>query len=308
MDRIEAMRLFVRVADAGSFSRAAADLELGQPTVSRRIQDLEASLGTTLFQRTTRALSLTEAGTRFYRRAVDILAEFDEAEAEARGLENAPMGLLRLSCSHSFGRRVIAPAIPGFLMTYPDIRVDLISDDAITDLVAEGVDIAFRLGDLQDSRLMAKKVGEAEQVLWASPDYLARRGTPQHPSDLETHDAVVFRHARQTIWPLRKDGELVEARVDGPFRASSGETLLEAAAGGLGILLAPAWLASECFGGSRLVRVLPDWSGPSLAIHAVWSSGKLRGKARLFIEHAEPAIAMACGLTQIDTGLPQPVR
>lgn len=294
MDRIDAMRLFVRVADAGSFSRAAADLDLGQPTVSRRIQDLEASLGTTLFQRTTRALSLTEAGERFYRRAADILAEYDEAEAEARGLEHSPVGLLRVSCSHSFGRRVVAPVVPGFLTAYPDIRFDLISDDAITDLVAEGVDIAFRLGELRDSRLMAKKVGVAHQVLWASPGYLARRGVPQHPDDLAQHDAVVFRHVRQSVWELRKDTETIEASVDGPFRASSGETLLEASAGGLGIFLAPAWLASEYVSAGQLVRVLPDWCGPNLSVHAVWSSGKLRGKAKLFIDHAEPAIAAAC--------------
>jgi DNA-binding transcriptional LysR family regulator len=300
LDRIDAMRLFIRVADAGSFSRAAADLELGQPTVSRRIQDLEESLGTTLFQRTTRALSLTEAGARFYKRATDILTEYDEAEAEARGLEHAPVGLLRISCSHSFGRRVVAPAVTSFLAAWPNIRVDLISDDAITDLVAEGVDIAFRLGELRDSSLMAKKVGEAAQVLWASQSYLDRRGTPQRPSDLAAHDAVVFRHTRQTTWELRKGNETFEAKVDGPFRASSGETLLEAAAGGLGLFLAPAWLASECTGEIRLVRVLPDWHGPSLAIHAVWSSGKLRGKAKLFVDHAEPAITAACGLTRLE--------
>ncbi len=295
------MRLFIRVADAGSFSRAAADLELGQPTVSRRIQDLEESLGTTLFQRTTRALSLTEAGTRFYKRATDILTEYDEAEAEARGLEHAPVGLLRISCSHSFARRVVAPAAASFLAAWPNIRVDLISDDAITDLVAEGVDIAFRLGELRDSSLMAKKVGEAAQVIWAAQSYLDRRGTPQHPSELTAHDSVVFRHSRQTTWELSKDNERVEARVDGPFRASSGETLLEAAAGGLGLFLAPAWLASECTGEIRLVRVLPDWHGPSLPIHAVWSSGKLRGKAKLFVDHAEPAITAACGLTRLET-------
>ena len=297
------MRLFVRVADAGSFSRAAADLELGQPTVSRRIQDLEASLGTTLFQRTTRALSLTEAGERFYRRAVDILTEFDEAEAEARGLEHAPVGLLRVSCSHSFARRVVAPAVPSFLTAYPSIRFDLVSDDALTDLVSDGVDIAFRLGELRDSRLMAKKLGEAPQVLWASPEYLARRGTPQTVDDLKEHNAVVFRHTRQTVWELTRGEEVLEARVDGPFRASSGETLLEAAAGGLGIFLAPAWLASECFGDQRLVRVLPDWQGPSLPIHAIWTSGKLRGKARLFVEHVEPAIAHACSLAQLESAI-----
>ncbi|MEQ9506090.1 MAG: LysR family transcriptional regulator [Hyphomonas sp.] len=294
------MRLFIRVSDAGSFSRAASDLELGQPTVSRRIQDLEESLGTTLFQRTTRALSLTEAGTRFYKRATDILTEYDEAEAEARGLEHEPVGLLRISCSHSFARRVVAPAAASFLAAWPNIRVDLISDDSLTDLVAEGVDIAFRLGELRDSSLMAKKVGEAAQVVWASQSYIDRRGMPQHPDELAGHDAVTFRHSRHTTWDLRRGNESIETRVDGPFRASSGETLLEAAAGGLGLMLAPAWLASECTGEIRLVRVLPDWHGPSLPIHAIWSSGKLRGKAKLFVDHAEPAITAACGLTRLE--------
>jgi len=177
MDRLDAMRLFLRVADSGSFSRAANDLGMGQPTVSRRIQDLEHRLGAELFQRTTRALTLTEAGARFHERAQAILAAFDDAEAEARGLDHEPVGLLRLSAPHSLTRRLIAPRIASFLKLYPHVRIDLLSEDTMTDLVGEGVDLAFRLGTLADSSLMAKRMGETRRALWASPGYLATFAT-----------------------------------------------------------------------------------------------------------------------------------
>jgi DNA-binding transcriptional LysR family regulator len=295
LDRIDAMRLFVRVADAGSFSRAAIDLELGQPTVSRRIQDLETALGATLFQRTTRSLSLTEAGTRFYHRALDILTEFDAAEAEARGLEHEPVGLLRLSCAASMGRLVIGPQIPEFLRRYPHVRIDIMLDDTYTDLVGEGIDLAFRIGVLQDSSLMAKKLGEAPRALWASPDYLKQAGVPAHPSDLSSHAALTFRHNGQTEWKLSRNGETAAVIVDGRFKASSGEMLLQAATHGLGILMAPAWLVSDCTGKGDLVRVLPDWTGEPGLVHVVWSAGKLRGKAKLFIDHIEAHVDFSSG-------------
>ena len=284
------MRLFLRVADAGSFSRAAVDLELGQPTVSRRIQDLEAGLGATLFQRTTRALSLTEAGKRFYTRAIDIIAEFDAAEAEARGLEHEPVGLLRLSCAASMGRLVIGPQVPEFLGRYPHVRVDLMLDDTYTDLVGEGIDLAFRIGTLQDSSLMAKKLGEAPRALWASPDYLQRMGTPLHPNDLTGHDALTFRQVGQTEWRLSRAGESISVPVDGRFKASSGEILLQASMRGLGILLGPNWLIREAAASGELVRVLPEWSADPSPLHVVWSAGKLRGKAKLFVDHIESRI------------------
>ncbi len=285
MDRIDAMRLFIRVADAGSFSRAAVDLELGQPTVSRRIQDLEAALGATLFQRTTRALSLTEAGQRFYHRAIDILGEFDAAETEARGLEHEPVGLLRLSCAASMARLVIGPLVPHFMARHPHIRIDMMIDDTYTDLVGEGVDLAFRIGPLQDSSLMAKKLGDAPRALFAAPAYLERAGYPAEPADLARHEALTFRQLHQTEWRLI-NGEISEAvKVEGRFKASSGELLRQACENGLGILLAPTWLVSDCVTNTRLVRVLPDWTAEPGPIHVVWSAGKLRGKAKLFVDH-----------------------
>lgn len=296
MDRIDAMKLFVRVAEAGSFSKAAVALGVGQPTVSRRIQDLEAQLDVILFQRTTRALSLTEAGERFYRRAVDLIADYESAEAEARGLQHEPVGLLRISCSNSFARRVIIPSIPPFLEKYPKIRFDVISDDALTDLVEEAIDLAFRFGQLRDSRLMMRKLADTPRALWASPDYLARRGTPTAPADLADHDAVLFRKGMYSDWTLSRGEEEVNVRVDGPFAASGGDNLVQAAQAGLGILMAPNWLVSGCVNEGQLVRILPDWEMESLPVNCVWTAGRLRGKTKLFADHVTEALkaAMTC--------------
>ncbi len=290
MDRIDAMRLFIRVADAGSFSKAASDLGLGQPTVSRRIQDLEAGLDAALFMRTTRSLSLTEAGERFYKRAGDILADFDDAEAEARGLDHEPVGLLRISSVSSMARLVIGPRIASFMKMYPHIRVDVLTDDRYTDLVGEGVDLAFRIGTLVDSSLMAKKVGEVPRALFAAPEYLEARGVPIHPQDLSQHDAVMFRQTAATEWELTRNGETISVKVDGRFKASSGDLLLQAAQNGLGVFLAPSWLVSNCVNDGTLVRVLPEWNSTPSPIHCVWTSGKLRGKAKLFAEHVSDAL------------------
>lgn len=290
MDRIDAMRLFIRVADAGSFSKAASDLGLGQPTVSRRVQDLEASLDATLFLRTTRSLNLTEAGERFYKRAQDILSEYDDAEAEARGLDHEPVGLLRISCVSSMARLVIGPRIASFMKMYPHIRVDVLTDDSYTDLVEEGVDLAIRIGKLVDSSLMAKKVGEAPAALWASPEYLAARGTPAHPRDLAEHDAVMFRQTASTEWTLSRGDETVNVKVDGRFKASSGDLLLQATQNGLGVFLTAAWLVSDCVNDGSLVRILPEWTATPSPIHCVWTSGKLRGKAKLFADHIADAL------------------
>lgn len=294
MDRIDAMRLFLRVADAGSFSKAAKDLGLGQPTVSRRIQDLEGQLEADLFLRTTRALSLTEAGERFYQRAKDILSDFDNAEAEARGLQNEAMGQLRIVSVNSLTRRVIAPQVASFIAKHPQVEFDLISDDGITDLIEERIDLAFRMGRLPDSSLMARKISEAPRGLWASPQYLAKHGHPAHPKDLSGHDFVLFRSDTQRQLSLTsRNGETANIDISGPFQASSGDVLVQAAADGLGIMNAPAWLVNDCKKDGRLERILPDWQASPLVIHCVWPSGKLRGKAKLFADHMTEALKFA---------------
>lgn len=293
MDRLDAMRLFLRVADAGSFSRAAADLSIGQPTVSRRIQDLEHQLGAELFQRTTRALSLTEAGQRFYARAQDILSDFDEAEAEARGLDNEPVGMLRISAPHSLSNIVITPSVSSFLAEYPHIRVDLMTDDTYTDLVTEGVDLAFRLGELTDSSLMAKRLLVAQRGIWASPAYIDTFGAPEHPSELGNHQGLVFRQSLEgQQWSLYNPStkETFRINMDGRLRGSSGDTLLQGAVDGLGLFVAPDWLVCPHVRSGGLVRVMPDWQGADLPLSVVWTGGRLRGKSRLFVDHVAKAL------------------
>jgi len=289
---MDAMRLFLRVADAGSFSRAAQDLGIGQPTVSRRIQDLEHRIGAELFLRTTRALSLTEAGERFRERATRILSEFDEAEAEARGLDQEPVGLLRLTAPHSLCRRIIAPQLAKFLALYPHIRIDLVEDDRVVDLVEEGVDIAFRFGALPDSSLMAKKLGETRRRAWASPSYIEQRGHPVSPHELGAHTMVLFRHASHgAVWRFRRGEETAEVKVDARLKVSSGDTLVTAAADGLGVIIAPDWLVCEEADAGRLVPVLGEWEAEPLELHAVWSgTSKLRGKAKFFVEFLGDAL------------------
>ena len=293
MDRLDAMRLFIRVADTGSFSKAAADLEIGQPTVSRRIQDLEHQLGADLFLRTTRALSLTEAGERFYSRARAILDDFETAEAEVRGLDNEPYGQLRITVPHSLSRVVIAPALAGFMRQYPDLSLDVISDDTYTDIVQEGVDLAFRLGALADSSLMAKRIAVSPRGLWASPIYAAQMSALESPAELPPADALHLRHKNhQQHWTLthKAKGHRAEVRVDGRFRASSGDMLIQAAQDGLGYILAPDWLVCEKVRSGDLVRLLPDWDANTLPLHIVWSGGKLKGKARLLADHIAEAM------------------
>lgn len=296
MDRLDAMRLFLRVSDAGSFSRAATDLNIGQPTVSRRIQDLEKKLGAELFHRSTRALTLTEAGSRFYHRTQDILSEFDDAEAEARGLDKEPVGMLRISAAASLAHLIITPTITSFLKTYPHIRMDMITEDTYTDLVANGVDIAFRLGLLTDSSLMAKRLMASKLSIWASPEYLAAHGAPENVEDLERYDALFLRHTAQgPNWTLTHvdTKKEIQVKMKGRFRASSGYSLLREAIDGLGLLAGPDWLVWPYAQSGALVHVLPDWHRGELPMSAVWTSGKLRGKARLFVEHVQSSIKSA---------------
>ncbi|QYI99369.1 LysR family transcriptional regulator [Thalassovita mediterranea] len=293
MDRLDAMRLFIRVADTGSFSKAAADLEIGQPTVSRRIQDLEAQLGADLFLRTTRALSLTEAGQTFYARAKSILESFEAAEAEVRGLDNEPVGQLRISVPHSLSRVVIAPALASFMRRYPDLSLDVISDDSYTDLVQEGVDLAFRLGQLADSSLMAKRIALSPRKLWASPIYIAQQKSVTRPSELEPNDALSLRQqAGAAMWELshKESGETDSLRAAGRFRASSGDMLIQCAQDALGYILAPDWLVCEKVREGQLARLLPDWEAEALPLNVVWSGGKLKGKARLLADHIAEAM------------------
>jgi DNA-binding transcriptional LysR family regulator len=297
VDRLDAMRLFVRVADLGSFSKAADEANIGQPTVSRRIQELENHLGVQLFLRTTRALSLTEAGQRFYVRTARLISDLDEAETEVRGLDREPVGLLRITASNAFARFLLAPALPEFLASFPHVRIDIVATETRLDLVGEGIDLAFRLGELEDSSLTARKLGTSQRHVFASQDYLARFGRPESPEALHSHSCIVFNTSPSAArWSLSRGTKTVSIEVDSRLRLSSGELIRETVLAGLGIAMVPCFLFRADMKSGDVEAVLPEWTANPVALHAVWASGRnLPRKARAFLEFIEARLKASFG-------------
>lgn len=288
MDRLDAYRLFVRAADTGAISRAAREMGLGQPAASRLLDALEVRLGARLFTRTTRRLVLTEAGQLALERARTLLAEAEGLEAAVKGLDRAPAGLLRLAASVAFGRAELIPHAAAFLNEHPQMRLDFVLKDERVDPVAEAVDLTFRLGALEDSRLTARRLGAYERWLVAAPGGPA----PLKPDDLRDGPTLDFAGvAFGRRWPLNDGRRTVEIEVRGETRASSGEAVADLAALGLGVALLPAFAVATPIAEGRLVRVMSDWSGPPLELHALWAAKELPRKARAFLDFVAPRLS-----------------
>jgi DNA-binding transcriptional LysR family regulator len=253
---------FVAVAEALSFARAADRLARDAAVVSRRVRSLERRLGVRLLERTTRNVTLTEAGRTYLGRAREILRAIDEADREAGALVTGePRGHLRLSLPDSFGRMWLAPMINEFLKAHPLVTIEAEFSNRFVDLVGERFDLAVRLGELADSRLVARRVGGRRRLMCASPDYLARHGTPQQPQDLKAHACLVF-----TRLPAREHWEMTDGQgrtervsVAGPLASDDAEMLVSSARAGLGIMVATDWLVGRCLLSGELVQVLPQW-------------------------------------------------
>ena len=288
MDRIAAMSAFVRVVESGSFVGAAERLALSTSSLSRLVAELEAHLGARLLQRTTRRLSLTDAGQAYYERCVQLLADLEEAEAAAGVAAASPKGKIRLTCSYFIGIHRIAPAIARFAARYPEVRFDVSVSDRVVDLVEEGFDLAVRVGAPGSEQLVARRLGRIEMWLAAAPAYLATHGRPQSPDDLTGHRLLSYANvASPYLWRLvGPGGESREVAVRGPLHANSGEVLTAAAAAGLGINCEPDFMVAPLIAAGALERVLPDWSGPGSDILVVYPSRRhLSAKVRLFVEH-----------------------
>lgn len=283
-DRLDAMRLFVRVAEAGSFSRAAELEGVTQPTVSRRIAELEARLGAQLVRRTTRALSLTEAGERFLTRARSVLDEFDEAAAEVRGLERALVGVLRVTAPITMGRVLVAPAVAGFLDRHPHVRLDLSLDNRFVDMAQEGFDLAFRVGALTDSSMTGRRIGRSPQILFAAPGTCAAGASLD---DIASATFALFPNSGPARLTLSgPDGATRTLDVDARVRSNAPEVVREAALSGVGVGVGSQMLVCDDVEAGRLVRVAPGWAPAPSPIHALWPSGRRLGaKARAFLEH-----------------------
>jgi DNA-binding transcriptional LysR family regulator len=272
-DRLQELAVFVRAAESGSFSRAGRELGLSQPSVSRIIGELETRLGVTLLLRTTRRIAVTDAGALFLDRAREILAEIEDAEDAARGLDSL-RGIIRLALPVVYGTRAIIPRLPKFLNLHPSLQVEMAIADARQDLVSEGADIAIRLGELDDSVFGARKLATLERMLVASPSYLKSRGTPKTPADLASHDCIFGPgNFGRASWSFSRNGTETAVDVRGRIHTDSGSGVLASAMAGLGIAIAsPVMVGPELMAGA-LVQILRGYKLAPVNVHAVFPGG-----------------------------------
>ena len=285
MDKLGDLEVFAQVVSAGSLSAAGRELGLSPAVVSKRLRRLEDRIGTRLIQRTTRQISLTEAGQGYYERVVAILAGLDEAEAFVTRRSQQARGILRVSAPTSFGRMHIAPHLKAFMGANPDLSVHLMLSDRMVDIVAEGFDIAIRIAELNDSSLVARRLAPVRRILCATPGYLAANGVPQGIDDLENH--ICLPPHNNDPWRLEGPGGSLLYRPAGRLSTNSSEVVRECVIAGLGIALRSTWDISEELLDGRLVRVLPKYeSSRGVAVHAVFASRHfLPTKIRVFVDY-----------------------
>ncbi|GLQ56136.1 LysR family transcriptional regulator [Devosia nitrariae] len=283
-DRLTALKLFARAARVGNFSSAGRELGLSQPSASRLVAALEAEVGATLFSRTTRAVTLTDAGVTYLTRVEAILAALDEADHEARGTGEL-RGVLRVGTSSSFVLREVIPRLPKFLSLHPELRVELLSNDRYQDLVIEGIDVAFRFGSMPDSSATARKLMEDPRVLAAAPSYLAEHGVPVMPSDLAQHAVILGPAHLLPTFSFSKDGRVASVRVKSQLTVTINEGAIAAAKTGMGIVATAFNSARAELESGALVRVLSDWDFGSMEVNALFVSGKaIKPAARAFTD------------------------
>jgi len=286
MDRLQAMEMFVRVVETGSFSKAAKEFATTQPTVTKQVAATEARLKVRLLNRNTRGVSLTESGALYYERCKSIVRDVQEADGVVRLRQSQAQGLLRIGTSVAFGRRVVVPLALEFMAKHPQVQVDLSFEDRYSDLVAQGLDVALRMGKLADSTLGARYLGMNPWLLAASPKYLKKHGVPKRPSDLSGHNALVYSSVQgDDVWRLvSPKGEPVTVPVSGRLRSNNLSAVLAATRNGLGIAAMPRYVAADSLEAGHVVEVMRDHALPEQEIHAVFPSPKLvPGKVQALI-------------------------
>lgn len=288
MDGIGTIPVFVAVVENDGFAAAARKLGVSKSAVSKRITLLEARLGAQLLHRSTRKLSLTEAGERYFVHAVEALAAAREAEDAVAQLQDAPRGLLKINTPMSFGRLHVAPLVPEFLKQYPLIEIDMVMDDRIIDLVEGGFDVAIRGGTLPDSALIARKLAPLHSVLCAAPDYVARHGQPSEPADLLNHNCIHYSYSSGVAeWTFLGPNEPVTVRTSGTYQVNNSEALREVLIGKCGIGRLPTFVAGPDILSGRLIRVLPQFRMPSQSLYSVFPERRhMPAKVRVFLDFA----------------------
>jgi DNA-binding transcriptional LysR family regulator len=287
MESLSDIAVFVQVVDSGSFTIAAERLELSRSVISKYVSRLEDRLGARLLNRTTRRLSLTEAGRVLYEQSRQGLQQIESAQAEVSRLQESPRGTLRFNTPMSFGILHIAPLLPEFLQRYPDLSVDMSLDDRQVDLVEEGYDLAIRIAELPDSTLVARRLGPCRHQLCASPEYLQRHGIPRKPEDLRNHNAITFGYQDSPrVWRfVSPEGRVVAVPVNGSLKTNNSLVLREALLGSVGLTLTPSFVVGPDIRSGRLQSLLDNYRKLELSIYAVYPQRRhLSPKVRAFVE------------------------
>jgi DNA-binding transcriptional LysR family regulator len=293
MDRLAALEIFVRVVDTGSFSAVARHQRIGQPAVSKAVVQLEEWLGVSLLMRSTRSVVPTEAGRVFYERAKRTIEEADEAVEAARGSASGLSGKLRVSTSVCFGRLHVIPHLSTFLAEHSDLEIELVLDDRNVDLIDEGIDVSLRMGAMPDSNMTARRIAEGRRIVVATPAYLQRHGTPLSPSDLISHQAVIYtRDGGGESWTFRKATAEVSVVLQGRLKVTAAEGLREAVNCDMGLAVTSEWNFSPELRSGKVVAIMGDWSLPPTNLSAVYPAGRLAStKARAFVSFVEGFMA-----------------
>jgi len=288
MEGFGAIPVFVAVVENSGFSAAARTLGISKSAVSKRINQLEAHLGVRLLHRTTRKLSLTEAGERYFEHAAQALTAAGQAEDAVTELQGEPQGNLKISSPMSFGRLHVAPLIPKLLQRYPKLQIDLVMDDRKVDLVAGGFDVAIRAGNLPASTLIARKLAPVRQVLCASPDYIDRYDRPGTPAELSSHNCLLYSYSSDANeWTLIGEGGPETVTVSGSYQVNNSEALLEALREGIGIGRLPTFVAGPDLKTGRLVKLFESYRLPDFTLYAVFPERQyLPAKVRAFLDFA----------------------
>lgn len=303
MDKLSAMRTFVRVVESGSFSAVADELRATQSAVSKQMAALEKALGAKLLVRTTRSLALTEEGERYFEQVRRLVAEIAEAESGLLNGEGQLRGWIRVAASVGFGRLKLMPLVRSFMLAHPDVKIDLRLHDGFIDLVEQGIDVSVRIGELADSGLIARRVGTSHRMLLAHRDYLRAlpKGVcaPVHPEDLQEHECIVYTGmSNSNLWTFTAGagasapkGVTKSIRVEGHIQTNSSEVQRSAVATGMGIGYVPAWMFDAELASGEVVRLMPDWESPPSPIHLVSPpERKHSAKVKAFVAHISAAL------------------